>query len=162
MADSIQKKIERVRGPRVQITYDVEVGDSIQQKELPFVVGVMGDFQGKPDPDDEAVPLKERSFVNIDRDNFTKVLKGLKPRVAMSVKNTLSEEQDSQLSVELKFQSLEDFEPQKVVEKVPALKELMDTRQRLSELLAKMDGNDALVARLEDIIKDTEKLRSLK
>ena len=162
MADSIQKKIERVRGPRVQITYDVEVGDSIQQKELPFVVGVMGDFQGKPDPDDEAVPLKERSFVNIDRDNFTKVLKGLKPRVAMSVKNTLSEEQDSQLSVELKFQSLEDFEPQKVVEKVPALKELMDTRRRLSELLAKMDGNDALVARLEDIIKDTEKLRSLK
>ncbi|MCK7512008.1 MAG: type VI secretion system contractile sheath small subunit [Desulfobacterales bacterium] len=87
--ESLQHTLDRVRAPRVQITYDVEIGDSIEMKEIPFVVGVLGDFSGKPD---EPLPkLKDRKFIEIDRDNFNKVLEGMKPRVAYRVDNKLDE-----------------------------------------------------------------------
>jgi type VI secretion system protein ImpB len=150
--ESTQHKLSRVRAPRVHITYDVEVGNAIEHKELPFVVGVLGDFSGKPD---EALPkVKERKFIEIDRDNFDKVLAGMKPRLAFSVKNRLTPG-GGNMNVELRFDSLEDFEPDKVVQKVEPMKELVETRQRLSDLLSKMDGNDKLEGLLSDIINNT-------
>src|SRR5687767_7323758 len=116
MAESTQHKLDRVRSPRVQITYDVEVGDAIQKKDLPFVVGIMSDLAGtpaKPQP-----KVKDRKFIEIDRDNFDKVLSGVGPRVAMRVDNKLTGDPDSQINVELNFNSIDDFEPVKVVEKV--------------------------------------------
>jgi type VI secretion system protein ImpB len=150
--ESTQHKLSRVRAPRVHITYDVEVGNAIEHKELPFVVGVLGDFSGKPD---EALPkVRERKFIEIDRDNFDKVLAGMKPRLAFSVKNKLTPG-GGNMNVELRFNSLEDFEPDKVVQKVEPMKELVETRQRLSDLLSKMDGNDKLEGLLSDIINNT-------
>lgn len=149
--ESTQHKLSRVRAPRVHITYDVEVGNAIEAKELPFVVGVLGDFSGKPD---EPLPrVKERKFIEIDRDNFDKVLAAQKPRLAYSVENKLSAE-GGRMNIELRFGQLDDFEPDKVVQKVEPLKKLADTRQRLSDLLSKMDGNDKLEGLLAGIIND--------
>ncbi|MET0645153.1 MAG: type VI secretion system contractile sheath small subunit [Pyrinomonadaceae bacterium] len=153
--ESTQHKLSRVRAPRVHITYDVEVGNAIEAKELPFVVGVLGDFSGKPDPDDpNPLPkVKERKFIEIDRDNFDKVLAGMKPRLAYSVRNRLTPG-GGNINVELRFDSLDDFEPDKVVQNVEPLKELVEKRQRLSDLLSKMDGNDRLESLLSSIIND--------
>ena len=156
--ESTQQKLSRNRPPRVQITYDVEVGGANETKELPFVMGVLGDFSGQPK---EPLPkVKERKFINIDRDNFNEVLKGMSPRVQMQVDNRLKDD-GTQLGVELQFKKLEDFEPENVVEQVAPLKTLLDARKRLSDLRNKLAGNDKLEALLDDVVSDTEKLRSI-
>lgn len=156
--ESIQHKIDRVRPPRVQITYDVEVGGAIELKELPFVVGVMGDFVGKPE---EPLPaIKNRKFVEIDADNFNQVMAGMKPRVAFSVDNKLQDD-GSKLGVDLKFNSIEDFEPDSVVQQVEPLRKLVEARQKLSDLRSKMDGNEKLENMLNDIIADADKQKQL-
>jgi len=156
--DSLQHTLDRVRSPRVQITYDVEVGDSIEKKEIPFVVGVLGDFSGKPD---QPLPkMKERKFVEIDRDNFNKVLEGSKPRVAFRVDNKLAND-DSQLAVDLRFKSMDDFSPENVAEQITPLKKLLEARRKLSDLLGKLDGNDKLDELLQDIINNDESLKKL-
>ncbi len=156
--ESIQKKLSRVRPPRVHITYDVEIGDAIEMKELPFVVGVISDFSGKPD---EPLPkLQDRHFVDIDRDNFDDVLEGMNPRLAYFVDNKLADD-DSKLAVELRFKKLDDFHPENVVDQVEPLKKLTDARGRLSDLLSKMDGNDRLIDILQEVVQNTESLKSL-
>jgi type VI secretion system protein ImpB len=153
-SQSTQHKLDRVRKPRVHLTYDVEVGGAIQMKELPFVVGVLADLSGKPD---EPLPrLKDRKFVEIDRDNFDKVLAGCKPRLAFRVDDKLTGKEGSQLNVELRFQKLEDFEPANVVQQVEPLRKLLETRDKLKNLLNKMEGNDKLVELLDDVIKNTD------
>ncbi|WP_233178898.1 type VI secretion system contractile sheath small subunit [Aquitalea palustris] len=156
--ESTQKKLSRVRPPRVQITYDVEIGDAIETKELPFVMGVLGDYAGHSK--DPLPKLKERKFVQIDRDNFDEVLKGMAPRLAMKVDNKLADD-ESQLGIELNFQSLTDFEPQNVARQVEPLNKLLAARQRLADLRNKMAGNDKLEELLDDVVRDTEKLRQI-
>lgn len=156
--ESTQHKLDRVRSPRVQITYDVEVGDTIEMKEIPFVVGVLGDLSGSPD---EPLPkLKDRKFVEIDRDNFNKVLEGMKPRLAYRVDNKLTND-NTKLAVELKFKSMEDFHPEKVVQQIDPLRKLAETRKKLSDLLGKLDGNDKLEELLQDVISSTESIEKL-
>ncbi|TDR70279.1 type VI secretion system contractile sheath small subunit [Paludibacterium purpuratum] len=156
--ESTQKKLSRVRPPRVQITYDVEIGDAIETKELPFVLGVLGDYSGHAQT--PLPKLKERKFVQIDRDNFDDVLKGVAPRLAMRVDNQLKDD-GSQIGVELNFESMADFEPQNVVEQVEPLKKLLEARQRLADLRNKMSANDKLEALLDDVVRDTDKLRQI-
>ena len=154
-----QHKLDRVRPPRVQITYDVEIGDAIETKEIPFVLGVIGDYAGQPK---EPLPkLKERKFVQIDRDNFDDVLKGMAPRLAMRVPNKLKDGDDSLLSVELNFERLEDFAPQNVVRQIEPLDKLLEARQKLSDLRNKMVGNDKLNDLLDEIVRDTDKLQQI-
>jgi len=156
--ESLQHKLDRVRPPRVQITYDVEVGGAIELKELPFVVGVLGDFVGKPE---EALPaLKNRKFVEIDPDNFNQVLAGMKPRVAFSTENKLQDD-GSKIGVDLKFNSIEDFEPDNIVQQVDPLRKLVEARQKLSDLRSKMDGNDKLETMLNDVISNADKQKEL-
>lgn len=156
--ESTQKKLSRVRPPRVQITYDVEIGDAIETKELPFVLGVIGDYSGQPE---QPLPkLKERKFVEIDRDNFDDVLKGMAPRLQMRVANRLRDD-GSELAVELRFNELKDFEPQRIVEQVEPLRQLLEIRTRLSDLRNKITGNDRLEELLDAVVRDTEKLRAL-
>ena len=155
---SLQHKIDRVRAPRVHITYDVEVGDAIEMKEVPFVVGVLADLSGKPD---EPLPkLKDRKLVEIDRDNFNNVLAAMKPRVAFKVDNKLVND-NSKIAVELRFKSLDDFHPEQIAKQVDPLKKLVDARQRLSDLLNKLDGNDKLDELLQQVINDTDSLQRL-
>lgn len=156
--ESIQHKIDRVRPPRVQITYDVEVGGAIELKELPFVVGVMGDFVGKPE--DPLPPIKNRKFVEIDPDNFNQVMAGMKPRVAYSVDNKMQDD-GSKVGVDLKFNNIEDFEPDNVVQQVEPLRKLVEARQKLSDLRSKMDGNDKLETILNDLIADADKQKQI-
>lgn len=156
--ESTQHKLDRVRAPRVHITYDVDIGDAIEKKELPFVVGVLGNFSGNPL---EPLPkLKDRKFVFIDRDNFNGVLKGIKPRLTYRVDNTLAKN-GTQLGVELNFNSLEDFEPQNVVKQVEPLRKLLEVRNKLADLRNKMGGNDKLEELLMDVLQNTEKLKTL-
>jgi len=159
--ESTQHKLDRVRSPRVQITYDVEVGGAIELKELPFVVGVLGDFTGQPE---QPLPkLKDRKFVEVNPDNFDTVLEGMKPHLNFSVENKLSEEPDAaNLKVDLKFSKLEDFEPQNVARQVKPLKELLDLRTRLSDLRGSLQGNDKLEELLLESVGNTEKLDKLK
>jgi type VI secretion system protein ImpB len=157
-SESLQHKLDRVRRPRVQITYDVETNGAMQKVELPFVVGVMADLSGQPK---EALrPLKERKFTPIDRDNFNDVLGKAAPRLAMKVPNRLTDP-DSKLAVELNFKSFDDFEPAQVAEQVPALKELLGVRQQLMHMLSKMEGNDKLEQLLGDVLTNTEKALAL-
>jgi type VI secretion system protein ImpB len=159
MGESIQHKLDRVRPPRVQITYDVEIGDAIQMKELPFVVGIMADLSGNPE---KALPkMKDRKFVEIDRDNLEDVLESINPRLVLRVPNKLGGE-DENISVELKFKSMDDFSPVPVVNQIPALKSLYDSRSQLKDLVTKMDGNDDLEHMLMDIISDSSKRDALK
>ncbi len=156
--ESTQHKLDRIRSPRVHLTYDVEVGGAIQLKELPFVVGVLADLSGKPA---EALPrLKDRKFVEIDRDNFDKVLSGMKPRLAFQVDNTLQDD-GSKMNVELQFQSMDDFEPEQVVRQVEPLRKLLEARGKLTDLMNKMDGNDKLESLLQDVINNTDSLKKL-
>ena len=159
MAESTQHKLDRVRPPRVQITYDVEIGGAIQQKELPLVMGIFADLSAKSE-----VPLprlKDRQFIQLDRDNFNEVLAAINPRVAFPVSNKLAND-GTFLNVELKFRDMEDFEPVSVVKQVPALKKLLDARGRLSDLLAKLDGNDDLDSKLQEIVANTDALKQIK
>ena len=151
--ESTQHKLDRVRAPRVQITYDLEMGGAIEMKELPFVMGVMSDLSGNPA---EPLPrLADRKFVEIDKDNFDQVLKGMKPRLAYHVENKLANDY-SKLGVELKFESMEDFKPENVVNQVEPLRKLLEIRQELAGLLAKTQGNEALSDRLKEIMEQTE------
>jgi type VI secretion system protein ImpB len=158
---STQHKLDRVRPPRVQITYDVEVGNAIEMKELPFVMGVLGDFSGQPV--DPLPRLRDRKFVEVNPDNFDSVLEGMKPHLAFAVENKLSEDADApQLKVDLHFRALEDFEPDKVAQQVKPLKELLDLRTKLSDLRGSLQGNDKLEELLMDAVQSTEKLGKLK
>ncbi len=159
MVESLQHKLDRVRRPRVQITYDVETNGAMQKTELPFVVGVMADLSGQPR--DPLRPVKERKFVNIDRDNFNDVLASCQPRLAFRVDNKLSEE-DSKLSVELRFKHIDDFNPAEVLKQVEPLRKLFDARQRLMDLLAKLDGNDKLEELLREVAEKPESQQALK
>jgi len=156
--ESLQHKIARVRPPRVQITYDVEVGGAIQMKELPFVIGVIGDFVGKPE--EPLPPLKNRKFVEIDADNFNQVLAGMKPRLAFTVENKLQND-GSKIGVELRFSNIEDFEPDNIVQQVEPLRRLVEARRKLADLRSKMDGNEKLEAVLEEIITNADKQKQL-
>jgi len=159
MPESTQHKLDRIRSPRVQITYDVEIGGAIQKKELPLVVGVLADLSGKPD---KPLPkLKERKFVSIDRDNFDDVMASSTPRLAVQVPNKLSKA-GGFLNTELRFNSMGDFEPLSIVKQVPAMKKLLEARGRLNDLLGKLDGNDDLDAKLQEIVANTESLKKIK
>ena len=158
---SIQHKLDRVRPPRVQITYDVEIGDAIEIKELPFVMGVLGDFTGQPTQ--PLARLRDRKFVEVNPDNFDSVLEGMKPHLAFSVENKLSEDSDAgQLKVDLNFKSLDDFEPEQVARQVKPLRELLDLRTRLSDLRGTLQTNDKLEEVLLDAVKNKDKLGKLK
>ena len=156
--DSLQHTLDRVRAPRVQITYDVEIGDAIEMKEIPFVVGVMADLSGKPG---KPLPkLKDRKFVEIDRDNFNSVLEGMKPRLAFKVDNKLTDD-DTKMGVELRFKSIDDFHPERVADQVTPIRKLVEARQRLSDLAGKLDGNDTLDDLLQDVISSTDSIQKL-
>jgi len=158
MSDSLQKWVGRNRPPRVQITYDVEIGDAVEKKELPLVVGLMADLSGKPlNPPPK---LKERRFVEIDRDNFNEIMAKIAPRLDMSVPDTLKGE--GNLKVELNFTEFDHFHPEAIVSQVPRLARLLEARQQLRDLLAKLDGNDELDALLENIVNSSEDLQALR
>jgi type VI secretion system protein ImpB len=153
---SQQHKLDRVRKPRVHITYDVEIGDAVVKKELPFVMGVMGDFSGNPTKTPD--PLTKRKFVEIDRDNFNDVMKKISPELNIRVQNTLQGD-DSEMGVQLKFESMDDFDPAKIVEQVPALKTLLDSRDQLRDLLTQMDTSEDLESLMEQVLSDTAKVQ---
>jgi len=158
MSDSLQKWVGRNRPPRVQITYDVEIGDAAEKKELPLVVGLLADLSGqplKPPP-----KLKDRRFVEIDRDNFNQVMAKIAPRLDLSVPDTLKGE--GNLKVELTFNDFDQFHPAAIARQIPRLAKLLEARQQLRDLLAKLDGNDELDALLENILQNTEDLKALK
>lgn len=152
--ESTQHKLDRVRKPRVQITYDVELNGAMQLKELPFVVGVLGDFSAQTDQ--PLKPLKDRDFVQIDRDNFDKVLGGMAPRLAFRVDEKLTGTEGNQMNVELRFKNMDDFSPENVVRQVEPLRKLLETRDKLKNLLNKMEGNDKLEELLENILKNAD------
>jgi type VI secretion system protein ImpB len=158
MADSIHDKLKRVRKPRVHITYDVETNGAQQEKEIPFVMGIMGDYSG--DNTENKKALKDRKFSQIDRDNFNEVMNNVSPQVSMKVENTL-ENDGSEIGVDLKFKSMEDFEPHKIVENVDPLKKLMETRNKLRDLLTKADRSDKLESLLEEVLSSTDALAEL-
>jgi type VI secretion system protein ImpB len=156
--ESIQKRLEKVRPPRVQLTYDVEKGDAIEQKEIPFVVGVLGDFTGQPE---QPLPrLKERRFVNVDLDNFDEVMEGMAPRAAFRVPNRLGD-QGGEFAVEMKFNSIDDFRPEAVVQQVEPLRQLLEARSKLADLRNKVAGNEKLEDLLNDVLANTEQLKQL-
>ncbi len=158
--DSVQKRLQKVRPPRVQLTYDVERGDAIEHKELPFVVGVVGDFVGNPTPENAPPRIRDRKFVNVDLDNFDDVMEGMAPRAAYRVPNTLTPE-GGEFAVDLTFNKLDDFRPEAVVENVAPLKKLLDARTKLADLRNKLAGNDKLEDILGDVLSNTEKLKQL-
>lgn len=158
MADSIHDKLKRVRKPRVHITYDVETNGAVAEKEIPFVMGVMGDYSG--DNVDTKKALKDRKFSQIDRDNFNEVMSNISPEVMMKVENTL-EDDGSEISVDLAFKSMEDFEPHKIVDQVAPLKKLLETRNKLRDLLTKADRSDDLETILEEVLSNTDAIASL-
>jgi type VI secretion system protein ImpB len=156
--ESVQQKISRIRPPRVHISYEVETGGAIELKELPFVVGVLGDFSGKPA---DALPrIRDRKFVEIDRDNFDAALAGMKPRLSYGVDNKLAGD-GSKLGVELNFRKMEDFHPDQVAQQIEPLRKLVEARRNLSDLLAKMDGNDKLGELLEDVLNNADSQKQL-
>jgi len=158
---STQHKLDRVRPPRVQITYDVEVGDAIEIKELPFVMGVMGDFTGQPT--EPLARLKDRKFVEVNPDNFDSVLANMKPHLAYSVENKLSEDPNAgNLKVNLDFKSMDDFSPENVARQVGPLRELLELRDRLRDLRGNMQGNDKLEELLREAVTDKDKLAKLR
>lgn len=161
MPESLQHKLDRVRSPRVHITYDVETGGAVEKKELPFVMGIFGDFTGMPE---EPLPkLKDRKFVEINPDNFDSVLAAMKPHLAFSVENKLSDEADpGQLKVDLRFRSLDDFAPANVAKQVRPLKELLDLRTKLTDLRGSLQGNDKLDEVLQETLRDKDKLNRLR
>ena len=159
MAESVHKKKERIRPPRVHISYEVELNGAQVMKELPFVVGVVSDLSGQPK---EALPrLKDRKFAEIDRDNFDEILKSMKPRLALKVDNRLQDD-GSELSVELNFKKMQDFRPEAVARQVAPLKELLEVREQLKDLLGRTEGNDRLEEMLKAIIEKPEVRDKLK
>lgn len=161
MSESTQKKLTRIRPPRVQITYDVETGGAIEKKELPLIVGILADLAGKQDT--PMVPIKNRKFVEIDRDNFNEVLASISPRLAVQVDGKLNKEgeEETKMNVVLNFKKLDDFRPEQVVQQVEPLRKLFEARQRLNDLIAKLDGNDDLDVLLKDVAANTEKQQQI-
>lgn len=158
MSASIHEKLGRVRRPRVHITYEVETEGAQLVRELPFVVGVIGDFSG--DPTQPLQPFGDRKFIGIDRDNFDDVLRRLAPGLRLKVENKLAGD-NSTMAVDLKFTGMADFEPGRVVDQVPALRNLLETRNRLRDLLSKADRSEELELLLESILKDKAQLDAL-
>ncbi|MFV0663247.1 type VI secretion system contractile sheath small subunit [Denitromonas sp.] len=156
--ESVQKRLQKVRPPRVQLTYDVERGDAIEQKELPFVVGVLGDYAGQSTQPQGK--LRDRKFVNVDLDNFDDVMAGLAPRAAFRVKNRLTPE-GGEIAVDLTFNRFEDFRPESVVEQVEPLRRLLEARSKIADLRNKLAGNEKLEDLLVDVLKSTEQLQRL-
>ncbi|GEB71433.1 MULTISPECIES: type VI secretion system contractile sheath small subunit [Pseudoalteromonas] len=155
---SIHDKLKRVRKPRVHITYDVETEGTAVKKELPFVVGVMGDFSG--DNTEALKPLKDRRFVQIDRENFNDVLKRMSPSLKLLVDNTLNDD-GSEFEVKLNFKSIDDFEPAAVVNQVEPLRKLMETRNKLRDLMTKIDRSEELENVLEEVLSNTSSLDTI-
>lgn len=156
--ESVQKRLQRVRPPRIQLTYDVEIGDAIEVKELPFVVGVLGDFAAQ-----SRQPLgkvRDRKFVNVDMDNFDDVMEAMAPRAAFRVKNRLSET-GGEMGVDLEFSKFEDFRPESVVQQVEPLRKLQAARAKLADLRNKLAGNEKLEDLLNDVLNSTEQLQRL-
>ncbi len=158
MSASVHDKLNRVRKPRVHITYQVETEGAEVVRELPFVVGVMGDFSG--DPTSPLRPLADRKFIQIDRDNFNDVMASMNPGLKLKVDNTLSEG-GGQMGVDLTFKSIDDFEPARVAQQVPALRALMETRAKLRDLMSKVDRSEELESLLEQVLKNENDLKSL-
>lgn len=158
MAESKQHWLDRNRPPRVQITYDVEVGNAIEKKEIPFVVGVMSDLSGTSDA--PRPKLKDRKFVEVDRDSFNDVLKATRPEVTCLVDNKLTGE--GKLKVSLAFEHIDDFRPERIVENVEPLRKLLRARERLNDLLAKLEGNDSLNNSLKRLTASPEQLKAIK
>jgi type VI secretion system protein ImpB len=158
-SESVQKRLQKVRAPRVQMTYDVEIGDAIENKELPFVVGVVGDFG--TDPAAGKKRLKDRNFVNVDAGNFDEVLGAVAPVTTFRVENHLSGE-GGEFSVQLQFREMDDFRPESVVQQVAPLKGLLDARTKLADLRNKLAGNDKLEDILSEVLGNTEKLAGLR
>ena len=156
---SVHEKLERVRKPRVHIKYEVETEGAMVVKELPFVVGVMGDFSGKPTK--RLRPFGERKFIQIDRDNFDEVMRRMTPGLRFEVENTLTRDGDTVMPVELKFESMNDFEPAAVVNQVPALKSLLEARNQLRDLMTKADRSEELEQLLEGVLQNSDDLKSL-
>ena len=161
MAESVNRKLERVRAPRVHIKYDVETGGAIEMKELPFVMGVLGDFTGQPA--EPLAKLKERKFVEVTPDNFDDVLKSMKPHLQFKVDNVLSDEPDAgKIGVNLKFESMDDFSPDRVAQQVEPLRKLMELRQSLADLRGSLQGNDKLDEILQSTLSDEERMKKLR
>ncbi len=161
MPESIHRKLERVRPPRVQISYDVEVGDAIEMRELPFVMGVLADLSGQPE--EELPRLKDRKFVEVTPDNFDDVLKSMKPHVSFTVANRLSDDPEAgKLGVDLRFESLDDFSPDRVAQQVEPLKKLLELRQQLADLRGSLQGNDKFEEILQSTLNDADKMAQLK
>jgi len=156
--ESLQKKVGRVRPPRVQITYDVQVGDAIEKRDLPFVVGVLADLSGMPEKPLPAI--SKRKFVSIDRDNVNDVMKKIGPRLAFKVPNRLSED-DTKLNVELRFESMDDFSPGAVARKVESLNKLLTARNQLSNLITYMDGKVGAEEVVKKLLADPALLSAL-
>lgn len=156
--ESVQKKLQKIRPPRVQMTYDVEIGDAIEVKELPFVVGVTGDFSAQSKV--EQPKLKDKKFVNVDPDNFDDVLEAMQPRAAFNVKNELTGK--GSIGVDLTFESIDDFRPEAVVDNVEPLKKLLEARTKLADLRNKLAGNEKLEDKLNEVLNNTEALASIK
>ena len=154
--ESLQKTVGRIRPPRVHITYDVQVGDAIEKRDLPFVVGVMADLSGMPEK--ALPPIAKRKFVAIDRDNVNDVMKKIGPRLTFKVPNRLSED-DTKLNVELRFESMDDFQPARIAQQVTPLRKLLELRNSLANLRSSLIGNDKLEGLLQDMVQNQELLQ---
>jgi type VI secretion system protein ImpB len=160
-SESVHKKLERVRPPRVNISYEVETGGAIELKELPFVMGVLGDFTGQPA--EPLAKLKDRKFVDVNPDNFDDVLKSMRPHLSFKVENKLSEDSEpGKLGVELNFESLDDFSPERVAQQVKPLREMLELRTKLADLRGSLQGNDKLEEILQSTLGDEDKMKRLK
>ena len=161
MAESVNSKLSRVRAPRVHISYEVETGGAIEMKELPFVMGVLGDFTGQPV--EPLAKLKERKFVEVTPDNFDDVLKSMKPHLNFTVENLLSDDSNAgKIAVDLKFESLDDFSPDRIAQQVDPLRKLLELRQQLSDLRGSLQGNDKLDEIIQNTFGNEENLNQLK
>jgi type VI secretion system protein ImpB len=158
--ESTQKRLGRIRPPRVQLSYDVEIGDAIENKELPFVVGVVGDFVGQQNPDAPLPKIRDRKFVNVDLDNFDDVMQGMNPTASYRVQNALSAD-GGEFGINMKFSSLDDFSPEAVVQQVDPLRKLLEARTKLSDLRNKLSGNEKLEDVLSEVLNNTDQLEKL-
>ncbi|MBT8404569.1 MAG: type VI secretion system contractile sheath small subunit [Gemmatimonadetes bacterium] len=161
MAESIHDRLKRVRAPRVNIEYKVELGDAIEMRQLPFVMGIFGDFTGQPEEPLER--LKDRKFTEVNPDNFDEVLASMKPHLQYSVDNKLSDDPEAgKLSVDLRFRELDDFDPDRVAEQIPALRKLLELRQELADVRGSLQGNEKLEEILQATLSDEDSLAKLK
>lgn len=156
--ESVQKKLQRVRPPRVQLTYDVEVGDGKEIKELPFVVGVLGDFSAASNV--EKTKLKDKKFINVDLENIDEVMSSIQPRAAFQADNTLTND-GGKIAIDLTFRSMEDFRPEQVVQQVEPLRKLVEARERLTDLRNKISNSEKLEDLLDEVLKNTDQVRKL-